>query len=392
MVVSGAILTLIAVVCYLSGLVFRHSDPAAGFVLVSIAIILLLLAISLVLILAICNWRTSNSPYPGPDNELPGSPPRSVYYHDLCDQLEKVEQDVAMLGNWATVAHNCAELTKARRGGKLAIIHAIEGGLQLGASPESVADHVGQLAARGVAYVTIAHLFFRRIATNAPALPFISDASYHRFAHQPETGLTPLGRAAVEAMFCNGVLIDVTHMSQLAIDDTFILLGKLEKEHGCQPVPVMATHIACRFGDYEYNLSCETIRQIGMRKGVMGVIFCDHWMHDGPRKNDPRTERRTFQIIKDNIERINCLLTGIQAKPYSCVAIGSDLDGFAKPMLRGLEHMGCMRKLQRWLRIEYRDGPGVANRILKRNALRVLHSAWGHKPCQKGEKQAKSSD
>ncbi len=122
---------------------------------------------------------------------------------------------------------------------------------------------------------------------------------YHILAHQPSEGLTKLGQAAVRAMFCNGILIDVTHMSERAITDTLDLLAQLEAEYAVTtPVPVLATHIACRFGTSEYNLSAATITEIGKRNGLMGVIFCDHWMHDGPSKHDPRGERETFEMVK----------------------------------------------------------------------------------------------
>ena len=33
-------------------------------------------------------------------------------------------------------------------------------------------------AQRGVAYITLAHLFYRGVAQNAPAIPFVPDALY----------------------------------------------------------------------------------------------------------------------------------------------------------------------------------------------------------------------
>ena len=69
------------------------------------------------------------------------------------------------------------------------------------------------LAGLGVAYTTVAHLFFRDVATNAPALPFLSDWLYIRiFPQKNDQGLTTLGREVVEAMVDEGILIDITHM------------------------------------------------------------------------------------------------------------------------------------------------------------------------------------
>ena len=56
------------------------------------------------------------------------------------------------------------------------------------------------------------------------------------------------------------------------------------------------------------------------------------------------------------------------------VAFGSDLDGYIKPALPGLEHMGCMRELQQSLVRRY--GPAAAEQICSVNALRVLRGAW----------------
>jgi microsomal dipeptidase-like Zn-dependent dipeptidase len=298
-------------------------------------------------------------------------------------QLERVENDVLALSDWASVAHTYAELTEACKAGKIAVVHCVEGGFQLGASEKSIERHLTLLAQRGVAYVTLAHLLFRRIATNAPAIPFLCDGMYHILAHQPSEGLTKLGQAAVRAMFCNGILIDVTHMSEPAIRETLALLEELEVEYAVTPpVPLLATHIACRFGKYQYNLSDDTIREIGKRNGLMGVIFCDHWMHDGPSKHNPRGERETFERVKENIERIAGIISS-----HKCTAIGSDLDGFIKPMLRGLEDMAGMWNLEKWLRTTY--GPD-ADLILSENALRVLESAWRRPNC-KGKTQTSPS-
>jgi microsomal dipeptidase-like Zn-dependent dipeptidase len=355
---GGVLLIVVAVVC--------------GAVELLTGLASVLLALMIVTVLAILNWRASRSG--SALDELPGSPPREAYFQDLLFQLESVENDVLALSDWARVAHNYDELTKARKARKIVVIHCVEGGCQLGATEKSIERNVALLAQRGVAYVTLAHLLFRRIATNAPSIPFLSDGMYRFLAPQPSEGLTELGRAAVRAMFCNGILIDVTHMSEPGIRETLDLLEELEEKYAVTtPVPVLATHIACRFGTYQYNLSDDTIREIGKRKGLMGVIFCDHWMHDGPSRIDPRGERETFERVKENVERI----AGI-VRSHKCTAIGSDLDGFIKPMLRGLEDMAGMWNIENWLRTEY---GADADLILSGNALRVLKSAWRRPNC-----------
>ena len=350
---------------------------AGGFLLAifhhpRLAALALALAVLVVAALAFLNWRASLSG--SALDELPGSAPRDEYFHDLLFQLESVESDILALSSWARVAHNHSELTRVLKAGKIAVIHCVEGGFQLGASEQSITRQVALLAKRGVAYVTLAHLLYRQIATNAPSIPFLSDGMYGILAPQPSEGLTELGEAAVRAMFCNGILIDMTHMSEPAIWATIALLEELEQKYSITPVPVLATHIACRFGTYQYNLSDDTIREIGKRNGLMGVIFCDHWMHDGPSKKNLRSERDTFERVKENIDRIARLVSS-----HKCTAIGSDLDGFIKPMLRGLENMAGMSYLEERLRREY---GADADLILSENALRVLKSAWRRPKCK----------
>jgi microsomal dipeptidase-like Zn-dependent dipeptidase len=365
--ILAAVLTVAAAVLLV---VFAVVCGAVELLLAALALVLL--ALLVVAVLATLNWWASRSG--SALDELPGSPPREAYFQDLLFQLEQVEDDILRLRDWARVAHNYDELTEAREAGKIALVHCVEGGFQLGASEQSIERHVAELAERGVAYVTVAHLFFRQIATNAAGIPIFSDGMYHILARQPSEGLTELGRAAIHAMFCNGILIDVTHMGEQAIRETLALLKQLEADYGVTtPVPVLATHIACRFGTYEYNLSDDTIREIGQRNGLMGVIFSDHWMHDGPSKKNPRGERETFERVKENIERIKGIISS-----HKCTAIGSDLDGFIKPMLRGLENMAGMSNLEQWLRTKYRAD---ADLILSENALRVLKSAWRRPKC-----------
>src|SRR5689334_2129786 len=129
------------------------------------------------------------------------SGPLEHYYADLLEQIDRVEAELHKDdpdGRRHVIARRAADLDDPDR---VAFVHCVEGGFHLGTTEAEVRAHVAELARRGVAYVTLAHLFFRRIATNAPALPFLSDAWYDRIFPQPDEGLAPLGRAAVEAMF-----------------------------------------------------------------------------------------------------------------------------------------------------------------------------------------------
>src|SRR5207247_7583909 len=152
-------------------------------------------------------------------------PPQHEYVGWVEDQLAEVEAAAAREGGVVVHDRPALEAALARR--QVALVHCLEGGFQLGATADEVRDTVSRLAGKGLAYVTLAHLFWRRVATNANALPFLTDGQYHRLFHEPGVGLTQLGRAAVDAMAEHHVLVDLSHMSQAAIDDTLARLDDL---------------------------------------------------------------------------------------------------------------------------------------------------------------------
>ena len=130
-----------------------------------------------------------------------GAPPSSSYFPNLIEQLEMVESDIdSNHSRHATIARTTTELDAALEAGRIALIHCVEGGFHLGATEKEIRDNVAELRRRGVFYVTLAHLFWRQIATNAPAIPFLSDELYQRLFPQPLQGFGDLGRVAVEAM------------------------------------------------------------------------------------------------------------------------------------------------------------------------------------------------
>ena len=295
--------------------------------------------------------------------ELHGAPPAPGSMRHLERQIRWVERDVARQSG-AAVAHNRGELAAILAKAEIALIHAVEGGFLLGNTASKVQQNVQRLAQLGVAYVTVAHLFWRKVATNAPAVPFLADKTYECLFPQPATGLCELGIAAVEAMVHNRVLVDVTHMSERAIDDTFALLGKLDPE---RRVPVIATHSACCFGKLEYNVSDRHIAAIADRNGVVGLIACRHYMTEG--LPEPQTFDDSMAVIYRHVDRIH-RVTG----SYEHVSLGSDLDGFIKPTLPGLETPAAFRLVERQLVSTY--GASAAKQICSDNALRVLRS-WG---------------
>ena len=297
-----------------------------------------------------------------------GAPPRASYFGDLVDQRQTVEDYARDHPGEVAIAHSVSELDSLLGAGVPILIHAVEGGFQLGRDPAEVRRNVQELAGLGIAYVTVAHLFFRDVATNAPALPFLPDWLYNlAFPQGKGEGLTPLGHAVIDAMVDEGILIDITHMRAQSIKD---VLAQLDARDPAREIPVVATHMAYRFGGLEYSFDNETIKAVAARGGLLGCILCEHYMTSG--LSVASSLEGSLDAVCRHIDKIR-ELTG----SYDNIGIGSDLDGYIKPALPGMGDMSRMRELQAHLRTRY--GAADAEKISSGNALRVLRAEWGRK-------------
>jgi microsomal dipeptidase-like Zn-dependent dipeptidase len=300
--------------------------------------------------------------------------PDRHYFANLLAQMNQVNLHLGTkhAAN-AGVARDWRELLANWNLGRLSLVHAVEGGYSVGASEREIRTNVRTLASLGVVYVTVAHLFYRHMATNAAAIPFLEDHTYHRYFEQPRNkGLTSLGRAMVEAMLDEGVFVDLTHMSEKAFSATLALLD------GKDPtlrIPVLATHAAYRFtgdGDpgREYNLTDAQIVGVARRKGLIGILLCDVDL----TCNLPPAKAADYVLthlerIADVIEQAD--IPGVGR--YDCLAIGTDLDGYVHPP-DGVETAADLGVIVQ--AIQDRLGPEVAEKVASGNALRVLESGF----------------
>jgi microsomal dipeptidase-like Zn-dependent dipeptidase len=305
-----------------------------------------------------------------------GAAPEDTYFGDILHRLKGVEDDLKRIDpdrKRHRIVASEAELDETIAAGKVAFMHCIEGGFLLGRSPKEIQHNVALLKAKHVVYVTLAHLFWRDVATNAPAIPFLGEWLYRAVFRQPKVGLTELGRAAVEAMYEHRILVDLTHMSERAMDETLDLLAELDERTGAKPTehPVIATHAGYRFGNQEYMLTPERIRRIALRDGVIGLILARHQLNDGAGVVDPNDPVETPKVLQKHIDEIRrCVPTHTNAH----VGIGSDLDGFIKPTVAGIDTAGDLATLVAPLRRAYGDD---ADAILSGNAIRVAKTALG---------------
>ncbi|MGH2950878.1 MAG: dipeptidase [Solirubrobacterales bacterium] len=296
----------------------------------------------------------------------PGAP-QDGYFGSIVRQLEDVERELAAdHAGLARVARSPAQMDAALEAGEVAVVHCIEGGFAIGSTPEAIDRNVAELARRGVAYITIAHLVYRQIATNTNAIPFLADWIYDLLFPQPKQGLSELGRAAIRACVEHRVLIDLSHMNDPALDETFALLDELDPG---REVPVLASHVGHRFGRQDYNLTAATIERIAARDGVVGLILAEHQAADGLRRTHTRDLEQSLDLLLRHISQIR-EITG----SHRHAAFGTDLDGFIKPTLAELEDAGRLALLERGLR--ERLGDADAEAILSGNGLRLLREYW----------------
>jgi microsomal dipeptidase-like Zn-dependent dipeptidase len=238
----------------------------------------------------------------------------------LLAMMEKMEWQVARTDRFRLVRSN-AELTAALRGGKTAILHTLEGGHVLGAglAADDLDGRLGRLerlADRGVASLTLAHLFPNDLAGHAEAIP----AAQRTFPICPldtgvdlDLGLTETGHAVVEKAVDLRIVPDVTHCTPVARQDVYRRVANR--------IPIIASHTGVQSMNPEpYNLDESDVRAIADSGGVVGVIFMPHWLET----SDPGPG---LDAIWHTMETVNDWSGG----SWRHVAIGTDFDGFTDP-------------------------------------------------------------
>jgi microsomal dipeptidase-like Zn-dependent dipeptidase len=297
-------------------------------------------------------------------NSLRGGPPDPAGFGSLLNQLQNVEEVLAQSdrdGRRHVIVRAEADLD-GLSDGRPRFVHCVEGGFHLGPDTDAVAGQIAQLARRGVFYITLAHLFFRGVAANAPALPMFSDEQYNAIFDQPDEGLPELGRAAVGAMCDRSVVVDLSHMRRDVIGET---LDELDRIDPTRTMPVIASHVGAATegpSDHAYNLRPETMQRVRDRDGVIGIIMAQHLL------GDTATPEESRELLRRHVMAVHDAVGG-----HEHTAIGTDLDGFISPTLAGIEKAEDLATLEQWIR---EIAPDDAEAILHGNAERVVRAAF----------------
>ena len=172
-------------------------------------------------------------------------------------------------------------------------------GMENGAPIESKLSNIKLFSDMGINYITLAHSKSNHI----------SDSSYDE--NKNWGGLSPFGRKVVAEMNKQGVMIDISHVS----DAAFYEVLKLTK------TPVIASHSSLRHfvPGFERNVSDDMLRGLAKNGGVIQICFGSEFIAE--KKKYPNLVV-TVKDVADHIDRVKKLV-GIDH-----VGIGSDYDGW----------------------------------------------------------------
>jgi membrane dipeptidase len=272
------------------------------------------------------------------------APPVLVYprpFRAALGCFDALEALCARNPSLAQVARRRGEVGPIVASGKLAVIHAAEGGHHL----ERSLEKLEVLASRGLRYLTLTHFIHNGLAQPA-RMP-----GYSVFALlRGRPGLTALGRQVVKSCEELGVLVDVTHCSERSFADVASMATR----------PLIATHTGFRrFKAVERNLSDEQLRLVAKSGGMVGVITWDALL----------SARRGAALD----EMVDSIVHGALIAGPEHIGIGTDFDGWVHSA-RGIREARHYPALTQRL-AERGFSESELRGILGGNYLRVLGEA-----------------
>lgn len=294
--------------------------------------------------------------------------------YELANRLiDSVEALAARAPDKFMLVYSVADAEKAVQSGRIGLAMGMENGSPINHKLENV----GFFADRGIRYITLAHGLSNHI----------SDSSYDD-NHQ-WNGLSPFGKQLVAEMNREGVMIDISHVS----DDAFFQVMDLSK------VPVIASHSSPRHftPGWERNMSDEMIRALAKNGGVIQINFGSGFLRQQAREwydtmddkrasyleanglaehgkeaeqyeNDYRLEHPyPFATMDDLVASFEHVIELVGAEH---VGIGSDFDGVGDSLPEGMKDVSYYPALiEELLKREYTVD--TIRAIMGGNLLRV---------------------
>jgi membrane dipeptidase len=163
------------------------------------------------------------------------------------DQIDAVHQNVRKYSKDLALARTADDIRRAHEQGKIAVLMGIEGGHMLGNDIRMVRVY----SDLGVRYMTLSHFYNDEWA----------DSSTDKPAHN---GLTDYGKEIVREMNRQGMLVDISHVS----DKTFYDALAVSK------APLIASHSSCRaLCNHPRNMTDDMIKALAAKGGVIQINY-----------------------------------------------------------------------------------------------------------------------
>lgn len=193
----------------------------------------------------------------------------------------RVREVVAEHPDDALLCTSAADVRRAAREGKVAVLMGVEGAHALGTDdPETFMTRLRELHALGNRYMTI-------------TWSIDSPLGHSSSGNHPERGLTPLGRRVVAEMNRIGMIVDVSHVSDQTFWDIMDVTDK----------PVLASHSSARaLSDHPRNMRDAMIRRVGEGGGAVCINFYTQYIdadYRGRRRAIEFRRKREFRGLEE---------------------------------------------------------------------------------------------
>jgi len=292
------------------------------------------------------------------------------------DQIDLVHENVLKNSKDMVFCRTAEEVRRAHAQGKIAALMGVEGGHMIG-NDIHVLRMFGDL---GVRYMTLAHFYNDEWA----------DSSTDKPAHN---GLTDFGKEVVREMNRQGIMVDISHVSDKTFYDAL----------GVSKAPLIASHSSCRaLCNHPRDMSDDMIKALAAKGGVIQInyerSFIDQAYKDAYDKVSGGVVAATEKITKKCGNDSDCITRKLKdfqtqleasgALPRVSweriidhidhvvklvgpdhVGLGSDFDGATMP--DGMEDCSKLPKItEALMRKGYSDND--IRKILGENLLRVM--------------------
>ena len=294
------------------------------------------------------------------------------------DQIDAVHENVIKYSKDMVFCRTAEEVRRAHAQGKIAALIGVEGGHMIG-NDIRVLRMFGDL---GVRYMTLSHFYNDEWA----------DSSTDKPVHN---GLTDYGKEIVREMNRQGIMVDISHVS----DKTFYDALEVSK------APLMASHSSCRaLCNHPRDMTDDMIKALAAKGGVIQInyekSFIDQAYKDAQDKLSGGVVEMMDQIRKKCGDDQECTEKQMQDMEKQAVAegklphvsweriidhidhvvklvgpdhvgLGSDFDGANMP--EGMDDCTHLPQItEALMRKGYSDGD--IRKILGENLLRVMEA------------------